>query len=380
MKVVIAPNSFKESLPSIEAAKEIGRGLLSSDPSLLLDICPIGDGGDGTLDALLYSANGEKKMLRATGPLGKRKDAKIGLFEGGKIAYIEMAEAAGLKWVPEEKRNPLLTTTYGVGELISQTLDLDVSKIIVGVGGSATVEGGIGALSALGVRFLDEFGAPVTPNGEGLLNLRNIDLTNLDQRLHKVKIEVATDVKNPLLGEHGAARTYGPQKGADEKTVKNLETGLENLARLLLEKTGRDISTLAGGGAAGGISATFVAAFDAEIKPGIDLILDLVKFDERIKDASFVITGEGKLDEQTLFGKGPIGVSEHSKNREIPVIALAGWIDVKERDIMREKGITFIYPILRRPSSLEEAIKSTKESLYFAGVELGYMFKELEKF
>jgi len=260
-----------------------------------------------------------------------------------------------------------------VGEMIREVLNLGVERIVLGVGGSATVDGGIGALGALGVRFKDELGFSVPLKGEGLLRIKEIDLTGLDPRLKKVSLEIATDVKNPLLGPRGASRVYGPQKGATEEVVEELERGLENLARLLLEETGMDVSSLKGGGAAGGIPASFRALLNAEIHLGIDLFLDLVSFDEIIEGANLVITGEGKLDRQTTFGKGVIGVSKRAKAKGIPVFVLAGWIEDDVREELFSNGVSFIYPILRSPTTLEDAIENTKDLLSLAGREIAYL-------
>ena len=377
MKVVIAPNAFKESLSSVEAARIIGDALQAASRRFEPLLLPIGDGGDGTLDALLFSADGKVVEREVTGPTGASIRARLGLFRNGKVAFVEMAEASGLKLVPPEDRNPMHTTSYGTGELIRTALDLGAEEIIIGVGGSATVDGGIGALMALGIRFLDEDGKSVPLGGKGLLLVHQIDLSTRDPRLDQVKLTIAVDVRNPLLGEKGAARVYGPQKGATPEQVEMLDAGLRNLSERIKETTGVDVTGLPGGGAAGGIAASFYGLLGAQVRDGIDLVLDLVGFDEALRDAHWVITGEGKLDEQTPFGKGPAGVAQRARRRNLPVLALAGHIEDEARPALQAIGITASLSVLRRPVSLPDALGNARSFLYETAYELGRLIESL---
>ncbi len=368
MKIIAAPNSFKESLSAIEIA-EIIADVLAGFLGFEVIKLPVGDGGDGTLDAVVFSAKGQFKKFKVHGPLMEEVEARIGII-GSHTAFIEMAEASGLKLVPGEKRNPLYTTTYGTGELILKAAELGVREIILGVGGSATVDGGIGALSALGFKFLDENGKEVPPNGEGLTRFKKIVVP---ESLPDVKIRIAVDVMNPLLGEKGAVRVYGPQKGLKPEYFDAFENGLVRLREEILKVTGRDIN-VEGAGAAGGIAGSFYGLLNASIESGIELVLQLVGFDGYLKDADLVITGEGKIDYQTKFGKAPFGVAKHAKNKGVPAVAIAGAVEDEEELLDYFDGL---FSIVRGPVSLEVALKEARKNLRKTVLSLGKLMSVL---
>ncbi len=354
MKILAAPNSFKESLTAIRIAEIIAKTLESLHSFRVLKL-PVGDGGDGTLDAVVYSGNGKFKKFKVHGPLMDEVEARIGLI-GSKISFIEMAEASGIKLVPVDKRDPLYTTTFGTGELILKAMELGIEEIILGVGGSATVDGGIGALSALGFKFLDGSGKEVPPTGEGLIRFRKIVPP---EKLPDVRIKIAVDVMNPLLGKRGAVRVYGPQKGLKPEYFEPFENGLKRLRDKILKITGKDID-VPGAGAAGGIAGSFYGLLNASIESGIELVLKIIDFDSTLQDADLVITGEGKMDYQTLFGKAPFGVAKHAKSKGIPVIAVAGSVEDDEKLLSHFDAL---FPIVRGPVSLSSALKEAEKNL-----------------
>ncbi len=357
MKIVAAPNSFKESLSAIEICEIIARTLEELSSTFEILKFPVGDGGDGTLEAVVYSGKGIFRTFKVHGPLLTPVDARVGIIASGKVAFIEMAEASGLKLVPPEKRNPLYTSTLGTGELIKNVIELGIRDIILGVGGSATVDGGIGALFALGFKFLDKNGQEVTPDGRGLVNFRKIVPP---PEIPNVRLKIAVDVMNPFLGEQGAVRVYGPQKGLKPKYFEQFEAGLARLRDEIMKLTGKDID-VEGAGAAGGIAGSFYGLLDAEIKSGIELILEILNFDELLQQGvDLVITGEGKLDHQTLFGKAPYGVASHAHKFGIPVIAIAGGVEDEDKLL---EYFDSIFSIVRGPISLKEALKTAKDNL-----------------
>ncbi len=362
MKILAAPNSFKESLNAIQIA-EIIADVLERYPGFTVFKLPVGDGGDGTLDAVVFSAKGEFKKFWVHGPLLEKVEARIGIL-GKSTAFIEMAEASGLKLVPPERRNPLYTSTYGTGELILKAVELGINEIILGVGGSATVDGGIGALTALGFKFIDAQGNEVPPNGEGLVKFSRIIPP---KSLPDLNIKIAVDVMNPLLGESGAVRVYGPQKGLKPEMFEAFENGLRRLREEIYRLTGKDID-VEGAGAAGGIAGSFYGLLNASIESGIELVLQIIEFDKFLQDADLVITGEGRIDYQTLFGKAPIGVAKHAKNAGVPVIAIAG--EVKDDDALIDH-FNGLFSIVRGPVDLESAIKNAKSNLEKTVMSIG---------
>jgi len=367
-KLVVALNAFKGSLNSVDACETFTKGFKETFQDADTVVVPVGDGGDGTIDALAYNLreNAEFKEFRVTGPLFNPVRARILVVKNK--AYIEMAEASGLKLVPPEQRNPFNTTTLGTGELIKYADNLGVDEVFIGVGGSATVDGGIGALSALGFKFLAKDGKPVKLTGEGLTKINKIILPD---RLPSAKITVLADVRNLLLGETGAARVYGPQKGATPEQVETLEKGLKNLRELVLKTTGKDINTESAG-AAGGIPGALYGLLNAEIKPGIDVFLELIEFEAILRDADLVITGEGKFDEQTLFGKGPWGVVKFAIRRNVPVLIVAGQVDFEAEKLPKNVSI---FSLLKRVEDLDICIRLTPNYLRDFAYNLGKLIK-----
>ncbi|WP_176233719.1 glycerate kinase, partial [Candidatus Hakubella thermalkaliphila] len=324
MRILIAPDKFKGCLSALEVARAVERGIKKVDSCIETIICPMADGGEGTVATLVEATGGQIITLGVTGPLGERVEAYYGILGDGKTAVIEMASASGLWLVPQEKRNPLSTTTYGTGELIRDALHREVEQILIGIGGSATNDGGMGVAQALGVKFYDEKGQELGLGGKELGRIVKIDLRGLDQRVRKVEVEVACDVENPLYGPRGAAYIYAPQKGATPEMVDFLDRGLVHYARKIKEYLGKEIEYVPGSGAAGGLGGGLLAFLDARLRPGVEIVKDVVGFREKLGGVQLVITGEGALDEQTLSGKTPIGVAREAREMHIPTIAFAG--------------------------------------------------------
>jgi len=363
MKIIIAPDSFKESVSASRCAQAIKAGFVSIFPQAECVCLPIADGGEGTVEAMVEATDGKMVMLPVMGPLGDFVGAFYGLSGDGQTAFIEMAAASGLMLVPAGERNPLRATSYGTGELIRHALDAGVRHIILGIGGSATVDGGMGMAQALGARFLDERGESVGLGGGALQRLVKIDLSDLDPRLHDCRIEVACDVDNPLLGERGAAAVFGPQKGACIEMVAVLERGLQNYARVMLAATGQDVAAMVGGGAAGGMGAAARVFLNATLKSGIDIVLEAVHLEEALRDADLVITGEGRMDSQTVGGKAPIGVARIAKKYDIPVIGIAGVLG-DGVEAVHQHGIDAVFSILPALAPLAEVLDRGEQNLY----------------
>ncbi|MFC1565663.1 glycerate kinase [Candidatus Neomarinimicrobiota bacterium] len=339
MKIVIAVDSFKDSMSAITATHAIAQGISRISPNMEIVSCPIADGGEGTIDTFLAAIDGLIQHDYVTGPLGELQKASWALFPEKKLAVIELAQAAGLQLVPEIKRNPLYTTTFGVGELIRSALDADVSRIIIGIGGSATNDGGAGLAQALGVQF-DGIDSPIT--GGSLSNIKSIDMSSIDPRINTVQIDVACDVKNVLTGPEGAAHVYGTQKGASPKQIEILDTGLKHLASLMPEID----SNYPGAGAAGGVGWGLMAFCNVKLHKGIELILDALNFSEVIDDADLIITGEGRMDNQSLQWKAPFGVAEYAATKEVPVVAICGDHIIDQLSISKN-GIQACYSICK---------------------------------
>nr|MBO2494464.1 glycerate kinase [Clostridia bacterium] len=362
MKIVLAPDSFKGSFSSLEVIEHLEEVARRHFSPLEVVKVPIADGGEGTVDALVTTAKGEYRTVEVMGPLPEmRVKAKYGIIHG-KTAVIEMAQASGLPLIPTGKRDPLNATTYGTGELIRKALDEGIRDFIIGIGGSATNDGGIGAAQALGVKFLDRFGKEVGLGGKQLQHIEKIILDDMDPRIKESTITVICDVSNPLTGPHGATAVYGPQKGVTEETFNILESGMKNYERLIKETTGMDMSKVPGSGAAGGLGAALVAFFGAVLKPGIDTILDYVRFEELIEGADLVITGEGRIDGQSLYGKVPVGIARRCKSKGVKVIAIVGGMGPGAQKVY-DCGIASIMPIVNAPISLDEAIARSQELL-----------------
>lgn len=360
MRVIAAPDSFKGSLAAKEVAQAIAAGVRRACPACTIDEIPIADGGEGTLEALVHARQGEYRSYFVQGPLGEPVSAKIGLLGEGQIGVIEMAQASGLPLVAPEQRNPLLTSTFGTGELIRAALDLACRELIITIGGSATVDGGLGMLVALGAKLYDSEGQALAPVGGSLLHLAAIDITQLDKRLLDCHITIASDVTNPLCGPLGAAHVFGPQKGASPEMVDLLEQGLNRFAKATLVATGMDVMGLAGGGAAGGLGAALMAYAGGEMRSGIDVVLDTIDIDARLKGASLVFTGEGRMDAQTVQGKAPVGLARRAQAAACHVVALVGSLGPGYEAIY-EHGISGIFPILAEPMQLSEAMEHAAE-------------------
>ncbi|MDE3839151.1 glycerate kinase [Bacillus methanolicus] len=374
MKVVIAPDSFKESLTAIQVAESIEKGFRTIFPDADIVKIPMADGGEGTVKSLVDATNGTIVEKTVTGPLGEPVQAFFGLLGNGKTAVIEMAAASGLHLVPANKRNPLVTSTRGTGELISAALDEDVEKIIIGIGGSATNDGGAGMARAIGAKFLDEKGNQISEGGGSLDQLASIDVSGMDPRLKLVKIEVACDVDNPLTGEKGASAIFGPQKGATPEMVRQLDKNLKHYARIIEKDLGKSIAKVPGSGAAGGLGGGLLAFLSAELKRGIDILIEATNFHEHVKDASLVITGEGKIDSQTISGKTPIGVAKTAKKYGVPVIAIAGNI-ASDSEIVREHGIDAVFSIVPGVIPLSDAFEHAAEYVERAAANIASLIK-----
>lgn len=355
MKIIIAPDSFKESMCAEVAAKAVMKGFKMVFPDAQYVCLPIADGGEGTVDAFIAAVGGERVTIKVKGPLGEPTMAYYGLLAARKTAVIEMAQASGLMLVAPEQRNPMLTSSYGTGQLIQDALDKGVSQIILGIGGSATVDGGVGMLQALGAVFYDDKQNVLGTGGKVLNQIAKIDISALDSRLLDCSINVACDVDNPLVGTRGAAAVFGPQKGATPEMVIELEKGLNRLADVIEQVKGQNYRHLAGGGAAGGISVAAAAFMNAQLKPGIDIVIEAVKLEQEIVDTSLVIVGEGSMDGQTAGGKAPIGIAKVAAKHHVPVIALSGVLGDGVEGLHQE-GIDAFFSILPRLSKLDEAL------------------------
>ncbi|PSW18527.1 glycerate kinase [Photobacterium sanctipauli] len=355
MKIVIAPDSYKESLTAMEVATAIEAGFRQVLPDAEYIKLPMADGGEGTVQSLVDATGGDLVECRVTGPLGEQVNGFYGVMGHGKTAIIEMAAASGLHLVTPELRNPMKTTTFGTGELILDALDKGAQHIIVGIGGSSTNDGGIGMAQALGIRLLDENGNEVGFGGEALAQIRTIDTSKVDPRLADIKLEVACDVDNPLCGPKGASHVFGPQKGATPEMVAQLDTNLAHYAELIKAQLGRDIKDTAGAGAAGGLGAALLGLFEASLRPGIEIVMDAVNLKEVVADADLVITGEGRIDSQTIHGKTPIGVARTAKRYNVPVIGIAGSLS-NDCDVVYDHGIDAAFSVVSGAMSLQDAL------------------------
>jgi len=356
MRVVVAPDSYKGSVSALGVAEAMERGVRQVFPDMEVRKIPIADGGEGTVEALVSATRGQLKYSEVVGPLGERVIAQWGILGDGETAVIEMAAASGLPLVPHEKRDPRITTTYGTGELVRIALDAGLRRIILGIGGSATNDGGVGMSQALGARFLSLDGIELPVGGASLRNLHLIDLTGLDPRLQETEITVACDVDNPLCGTRGASAVFGPQKGATAEMVRELDAALNHFAQCAMAATGRDVAELAGAGAAGGLGAGLMFFTPAQLKPGVEIVLDAVDFADVVRDAVFVITGEGRTDFQTAYGKAPVGVAKVAKRFNVPVFCISGGLGEGADDVLAQ-GIDATMSICSSPLSLEECMK-----------------------
>lgn len=356
MKAVIAIDSLKGSLTSMEAGYAISEGIRRVDSEAEVLVRPLADGGEGTVDALVYGMNGIMQRVMVTGPLGNPVECEYGIIESSKTAVLEMSGAAGITLVPEEKRNPLYTTTYGVGEVIRDAIVKGCRRFIVGIGGSATNDGGVGMLQALGFGFLDKEGKQVPFGACGLEHLETISTDYIIPELAECEFRIACDVTNILCGEQGCSAIYGPQKGATPSMIMQMDQWLGNYAALAKDKFPKANPNQAGTGAAGGLGFAFLTFTNAVLESGIRIVLDETRLEDYVKDADIVITGEGRLDGQTAMGKAPVGVARLAKKYGKPVIAFAGSV-TKEAAECNKNGIDAFFPILRSIVTLEEAMK-----------------------
>lgn len=354
-KIVIASDSFKGSVSSMEVSENIALAVQKIFPECKVVKLPVADGGEGTVDALVSAMNGRIISCKVNDPLMQPVEAEYGILGDGNTAVIEMASASGLTLIPEKKRNPMLTSTFGTGELIKDALHRGCRKFLIGIGGSATNDAGTGMLQALGFKFLNKEESVLTGGGEILEQICSIDKSRVIPELKKADFTIACDVNNPFSGKEGAAFVFAPQKGADEEMITKLDQGLKNFAQVIKEKENREIDSVPGAGAAGGLGGGFLAFLKAKLKPGIKMVLDAIHFEERIKGADLVITGEGKLDRQTQMGKTPAGVLKTAQKQQIPVIAIGGCVE--DVEVLNRLGFLAVLPLLPYPVTLKKAME-----------------------
>ena len=374
MKIIIAPDSFKESLSAECAAMAIEDGFRAVFPELEAVRLPVADGGEGTVDALIAATGGHRIDIEVTDPQGHRVRGFYGVNGKGDCAVIEMAAASGLMLVPAGQRDPLAATSFGTGELIRHALDGGIRHIILGIGGSATVDGGIGMVQALGGRFTDAQGIDLPWGGAALAQLAAIDLSALDPRLAQCRIEVACDVENPLTGPCGAAAVFGPQKGASVQDVQVLDAALAHLAAVIFRHLGVNVLEWPGGGAAGGMGVAARLFLRGNMRSGIDIIMDAIGLEEAMQGATLVITGEGRLDQQTINGKAPVGVARLAQRYHVPVIGLAGILG-EGVEVVHQHGLEAVFSILPRLAPLETVLEQGEENLRYAAQNLARVYR-----
>lgn len=356
-KYVVAPDSFKESMTAKEVCDAMEKGIKKADSAAEVIKVPMADGGEGTVDSLVDATNGQRVIVEVTGPLGNKISAYYGILGNGTTAVIEMAKASGLEIVEKKKRNPMITTTFGTGELIRHALDHNVKEIIIGLGGSSTNDGGSGMAQALGAKLLDQNNNQISFGGGNLDKLDKIDISDLDSRLQDVKIILASDVTNPLIGKDGASRVFGSQKGATPEMVEKLENNLQHYAKIIKSDLNKDVASVSGAGAAGGLGAGLMAFTTCKMRQGVDIAIEVTKLEEKVKSADYVFTGEGGTDFQTKFGKTPYGVAKLGKKYHKPVISLAGYLG-EGIDSLYSEGFTAIFGIIPGACDLSTALKN----------------------
>lgn len=359
--IVLAPDSFKESMTAKQACEAMESGIKKVNDQITCIQVPMADGGEGTMQSLVDATGGEIFTLNVIGPLGNDVEASYGILGDGETGIIEMASASGIHLVPKEKRNPLITTTYGTGQLIKACLDHGVKKLIIGIGGSATNDGGAGVVQALGGKLLDDNGKELNFGGGALGKLSSIDLSNFDTRIKDVIVEVACDVNNPLCGERGASKVFGPQKGATPEVIEILDSNLRNYANVIKKELAKDIVEAPGAGAAGGLGAGLMVFLNGNLQKGIDIVIEYTALEEKVKTADMIWTGEGSIDFQTQYGKTPYGVATIAKKFNKPVVAFAGRVG-EEIEALYEK-IDSIFGIMQGVTSLDEALLNGKKNL-----------------
>lgn len=355
MKVAVSVDSFKGSLNTFQSAKAIGEGIKEVYENAEVFACPIADGGEGTVDAIISATNGEMVKVLVRNPLGNVIESSYGVIPETKTAVMEMSAAAGITLINEKERNPLNTTTYGVGEMILDAISRGSRNFVIGIGGSATNDGGVGMLQALGFEFLDKDGEPVGMGGKVLKDIAEIRIQNAHPKLTECKFLIACDVKNVLCGDNGCSNIYGPQKGATPEMIKDMDSWLKNYAELTKKVLPDSDENIPGTGAAGGLGFAFLSYLNGELKSGVDLVIEETNLEKYIKDADIVITGEGRLDGQSYMGKAPIGVAKLAKKYDKPVIAFSGCV-TEDANLCNEHGIDAFFPIVRTPCSLEDAM------------------------
>jgi glycerate kinase len=360
MKIVIAPDSFKESLTAMQVATAIEAGMREVWPEATYVKVPVADGGEGTVQAMIDALDGQRVGARVTGPLGQPVDAFYG--RAGDLAVIEMAAASGLEGVPPDLRDPRTATSRGTGELILAALDAGARRFVLGVGGSATNDGGAGMLQALGVRLLDAAANDIGPGGAALAALDRIDVAGLDARVREAEFRIACDVDNPLVGPRGASYVFGPQKGATPTMVAQLDAALAHYADIIRRDTGQDIAQLPGAGAGGGIAAAMVVFLHGQLRPGIEIVTEAVKLDAFVRDADLVVTGEGRIDGQTVNGKTPMGVARVARRHHRPVVAIGGSL-AADADAVHAHGIDVVVAAVARPCSVADALAAAEDNL-----------------
>lgn len=373
MHIIVAPGAFKHSLTASQAAHAMADGLRRSGLSCDLRLMPISDGGNSLLDVFLING-GERLELTVRDPLMRDVTAAFGLLPDGETVVVEMALASGLELLKPTELNPLATTTYGTGQLLAAALDAGARRIIIGLGGSATVDGGAGCLQALGVRLLDAEDRDLAPGGGALDRLTRIDVTGLDPRWRDVDLVIASDVDNPALGPQGAAAVFGPQKGAAPADVQTLETSLRHFFTVVRDQLGVDVRDVPGGGAAGAFGAGLMAFLGGRIQSGIDLVLETHHFDDLLADADLVLTGEGRMDEQTVHGKGPVGVARRAAAHGVPTVALVGGLGADDA-LLHDADLWAVLPVVTGPMPLEEALADAASLVERAALRLGYLLQ-----
>lgn len=373
MKIIVAPGAFKHSLTARAAADAIAAGLAQSGLGAQVVVLPIADGGNGTLDAFL--ADGGRRLdVPTVDPLNRPITAQIGLLPDGQTAVVEMALASGLELLRPDELDPLSATTYGTGLLLKAALDTGAGRIIVGMGGSATTDGGAGAVQALGVRLRDASGQLIPLGGGGLQRVAAVDSSHLNPRWRDIDLIIASDVTNPAIGANGAAAVFGPQKGASPKQVALLDAGISHFCAVIQAQLGIDIAYRDGAGAAGALSAGLLAFLGGRITSGVDLLLDTNGFDAHLAAAGLVVTGEGQMDSQTVSGKGPIGVARRARQHGVPTVALVGSLNTSDQ-LLHDAGIQTVLPIMPRPMSLADALRDAHSLLESAALRLGYLLQ-----
>lgn len=378
-KIIIAPDSFKGSLTSVEVANAIELGIRRVAPNCEIVKVPIADGGDGTMDTLVSALGGKKIKIKVHDPLMRPIEAEYGLVKNGGTAVIEMATASGLTLLSKEEQNPSITTTFGTGEIINDALQRGCHTFLIGIGGSATNDAGIGMLKALGFRFLDKKGEECDVVGNALQSIYSIDETGVSSKVYEAQFTIASDVDNPFSGTNGAAYVYASQKGANNKMVEELDKGLESFRQLIIEKKGIDLNTISGAGAAGGLGGGFVAFLNAQLKPGIEMVLQTIDFENHLQNADFVVTGEGKLDIQTTMGKAASGILDAARKKNIPVIAIGG--SVEDKEALLKRGFTSLFSTTPNGMSIEEAMQeeTAKENIAQTAEQLIRTMKKYNK-